>query len=157
MASVIRTITDELISPILRALNLELVDVEFVKEGKNHFLRVFIDNPQGDVDLDTCAAVSEKLSEALDEKDPIKEAYFLEVSSPGAERPLKKFEDFVKSVGKDVHLTTYEPIQGNKVFEGNLTEVNKDYVVLAIKNKTRVEHVTLPFDKIASSRLAIIF
>ncbi|EST13039.1 ribosome maturation factor RimP [Sporolactobacillus laevolacticus] len=157
MASVIAKMTDELISPILREMNLELVDVEYVKEGKNRFLRVFIDTPQGGVDLDTCAAVSEKLSEALDEKDPIKEAYFLEVSSPGAERPLKKFEDFVKSVGKDVHLTTYEPIQGNKVFEGNLAEVNKDYVVLAVKNKTRVDYVTLPFEKIASSRLAIIF
>lgn len=156
MASVIAKMTDDLISPILREMNLELVDIEYVKEGKNRFLRVFIDTPQG-VDLDTCAAVSEKLSEALDEKDPIKEAYFLEVSSPGAERPLKKFGDFEKAMGKDVHLTTYEPIDGNKVFEGNLTEVNKDYVVLAIKNKTRVTHVTLPFDKIASGRLAIIF
>ncbi|MCO7125960.1 ribosome maturation factor RimP [Sporolactobacillus shoreicorticis] len=156
MASVIAKMTDDLISPILREMNLELVDIEYVKEGKNLFLRVFIDTPQG-VDLDTCAVVSEKLSEVLDEKDPIKEAYFLEVSSPGAERPLKKFGDFEKAVGKDVRLTTYEPIDGAKVFEGNLTEVNKDFVVLAIKNKTRVNHVTLPFDKIASSRLAIIF
>ncbi|MCL1630848.1 ribosome maturation factor RimP [Sporolactobacillus sp. CPB3-1] len=157
MAGVIAKMTDDLISPILSEMNLELVDVEYVKEGKNYFLRVFIDTPNGGIDLDTCAAVSEKLSEALDKKDPIKDAYFLEVSSPGAERPLKKFADFEKAVGKDVHLTTYEPIDGSKVFEGKLTEVNKDFVVLAIKNKTRVTHVTLPFDKIASSRLAILF
>ncbi|GAY74592.1 ribosome maturation factor RimP [Sporolactobacillus inulinus] len=156
MASVIAKMADELISPILQEMNLELFDIEYVKEGKNRFLRVFIDSPSG-VDLDTCAEVSEKLSEALDVEDPIKEAYFLEVSSPGAERPLKRYEDFEKALGKNVHLTTYEPIEGNKVFEGKLTEVNKDYVVLAIKNKTRVAHVTLPFDKIASSRLAIIF
>ncbi|TGB00317.1 ribosome maturation factor RimP [Sporolactobacillus shoreae] len=156
MASAIAKITDELISPILSELNLELVDIEFVKEGKNHFLRVFIDSPQG-VDLDTCAIVSEKLSEALDEKDPIKEAYFLEVSSAGAERPLKKYDDFVKSVGKDVHLTTYEPINGSKIFEGKLEKVSRDNIVLAIKNKTREEHVTLTFEKIASGRLAIIF
>ncbi|WP_100487718.1 ribosome maturation factor RimP [Sporolactobacillus pectinivorans] len=156
MASAIAKMTDELISPILRGLNLELVDIEFVKEGKNRFLRVFIDSPEG-VDLDTCAVVSEKLSEALDEKDPIKEAYFLEVSSAGAERPLKKYEDFVKSVGKDVHLTTYEPISGSKVFEGKLEKVSSDNVVLVIKNKTKEDHVTLPFEKIASSRLAVIF
>lgn len=156
MASAIAKMTDELISPILRGLNLELVDIEFVKEGKNRFLRVFIDSPEG-VDLDTCAVVSEKLSEALDEKDPIKEAYFLEVSSAGAERPLKKYEDFVKSVGKDVHLTTYEPIFGSKVFEGKLEKVSSDNVVLVIKNKTKEDHVTLPFEKIASSRLAVIF
>ncbi|MFT8317102.1 MAG: ribosome maturation factor RimP [Sporolactobacillus sp.] len=156
MASAIAKMTDELISPILLELNLELVDIEYVKEGKNRFLRVFIDSAQG-VDLDTCATVSEKLSEALDKKDPIKEAYFLEVSSAGAERPLKKYEDFVKSVGKDVHLTTYEPIDGSKIFEGKLSDVNKESVILAIRDKTRVIHVTLPFDKIASSRLAIIF
>lgn len=155
MASVIAKMTDELISPILRGLNLELVDIEYVKEGKNRFLRVFIDSPQG-VDLDTCAAVSEKLSEALDRKDPIKEPYFLEVSSAGAERPLKTYEDFVKSVGKDVHLTTYEPVQGLKVFEGRLIGADPDHVVLAMKDKTKVSHLTLPFEKIASGRLAII-
>lgn len=156
MAGAIAKMTDELISPILRELDLELVDIEYVKEGKNRFLRVFIDSPQG-VDLDTCAAVSEKLSEALDAQDPIKEAYFLEVSSAGAERPLKKYEDFVGSVGKDVHLTTYEPVQGSKVFEGRLTEVNTQNVTIEVKNKTKVDYVTLPFEKIASSRLAIIF
>ncbi|RYM07150.1 ribosome maturation factor RimP [Sporolactobacillus sp. THM7-7] len=156
MASVIAKMTDELIAPILKQMNLELVDTEFVKEGKNRYLRVFIDSPQG-VDLDTCTAVSEKLSEALDRRDPIKEAYFLEVSSAGAERPLKTYEDFTKAVGKDVHLTTYELIKGSKVFEGKLTDVNRESVTIAVKKKTRVEYVTLPFDKIASSRLAIIF
>ncbi|GGL43899.1 ribosome maturation factor RimP [Sporolactobacillus putidus] len=156
MAGAIAKMTDELISPILRELNLELVNIEYVKEGKNRFLRVFIDSPHG-VDLDTCAAVSEKLSEVLDAHDPIKEAYFLEVSSAGAERPLKKYEDFVRSVGKDVHLTTYEPLHGSKIFEGRLTEVNRESVTLLIKNKTKTASVTLPFDKIASSRLAIIF
>ncbi len=156
MAGAIAKMTDELISPILRELDLELVDIEYVKEGKNRFLRVFIDSPRG-VDLDTCAAVSEKLSQALDARDPIKEAYFLEVSSAGAERPLKKYEDYLKSVGKDVHVTTYEPLHGSKVFEGRLTEVNRECVTLMIKNKTRMDSMTLPFDKIASGRLAIIF
>lgn len=75
--------------PILDDLQLELVDIEFVKEGQNWFLRVFIDSENG-VDIEECAKVSEALSEKLDEADPITQNYFLEVSSPGAERPLKK-------------------------------------------------------------------
>ncbi|RYL95307.1 ribosome maturation factor RimP [Sporolactobacillus sp. THM7-4] len=156
MGNVIAKVTDEWISPILKDMNLELVDIQYVKEGKNRFLRIFIDSPEG-VDLDTCTAVSEKISAALDEHDPIKETYFLEVSSAGAERPLKKYEDFEKSVGKDVHLTTYVPVNGSKVFEGKLTHVNHESVTIEVRNKTKVDYVTLPFDKIASSRLAIIF
>jgi ribosome maturation factor RimP len=137
-------------------LNLELVHIEFVKEGKNHYLRVFIDSPEG-VDLDTCAQVSEKLSAALDEQDPIKESYFLEVSSAGAERPLNNSQDYVNSVGKNVHVTTYEPFNGSKVFEGKLVDANENQVVIAIKDKTRVEQITLPVEKIASGRLAVVF
>lgn len=86
--NVSRTV-EQLAEPIVRELHLELVEVEYKKEGPNWYLRVFIDADRG-VNLDDCEAVSEKLSEVLDEVDPIKEAYFLEVSSPGAERPLKK-------------------------------------------------------------------
>ncbi|MTT32241.1 ribosome maturation factor RimP [Terrilactibacillus sp. BCM23-1] len=156
MAGKISEQTKELILPILDQLDIELVDLEYVKEGKNWFLRVFIDSPKG-VDLDMCTAVSERLSEALDEDDPIKEAYFLEVSSAGAERPLKTNEDLKKAVQKQVHITTYEPIEGNKQFEGKLIHADEHAVTLAIKNKTRVEEITLPVEKIASARLAIIF
>ena len=82
-------VVSEMVQPILDGLQLELVDVEFVKEGQNWFLRVFIDSDKG-VDIEECAKVSEALSEKLDEADPISQNYFLEVSSPGAERPLKK-------------------------------------------------------------------
>ncbi|MFT8362637.1 MAG: ribosome maturation factor RimP [Sporolactobacillus sp.] len=156
MAGAIAKVTDELIRPILTALDLELVSIEFVKEGQNRFLRVFIDSEKG-VDLDMCAAVSEKLSEKLDAADPIKEAYFLEVSSAGAERPLKNYHDYTRAVGKDVHLTTYEPIHGLKIFEGKLTDVNERTVTVAVRNKTKVEDVTLPFEKLASGRLAVLF
>ncbi|MFD2616853.1 ribosome maturation factor RimP [Terrilactibacillus laevilacticus] len=156
MAGKISEQTKELILPILDQLDIELVDLEYVKEGKNWFLRVFIDSPKG-VDLDMCTAVSERLSEALDKDDPIKEAYFLEVSSAGAERPLKTNEDLKKAVQKQVHITTYEPINGAKQFEGKLIHADEQAVTLAIKNKTRVEEITLPVEKIASARLAIIF
>ncbi|MBC8830577.1 ribosome maturation factor RimP, partial [Escherichia coli] len=93
---------------------LELVDIAFEKEGPNWFLRIFIDK-DGGVDIDECAAVSEKVSEKMDENDPITQNYFLEVSSPGAERPLKKEQDFENAVSKYVHATSHEPIDGRQM------------------------------------------
>ncbi|GGE46249.1 ribosome maturation factor RimP [Pullulanibacillus camelliae] len=147
----------ELIEPILDDLDLELFDLKYVKEGKNWFLRVFIDSPHG-VDLDTCTRVSERLSEALDQNEAlIDDAYYLEVSSPGAERPLRGIEDFKKAVGKDVRLTTYEAIDGHKEIEGRLVSAAEDGVTVSVKHKTRVTDIQVPIDKIANARLAIIF
>ena len=105
---------EELVTPILQELTLELVEIEYLKEGQDWFLRVYIDTPSGRIDIEQCAQVSEKLSEKLDEEDPINENYFLEVSSPGAERPLKKEKDFEKAVGKYVYIKTYEPVNGDE-------------------------------------------
>ena len=121
MSKKVTDITEEIVTPILSDMNLELVDIEFKKEGKNWFLRVFIDSESG-VDIEDCGTVSERLSEKLDELDPIQQAYFLEVSSPGAERPLKKERDLYKAVGKNVFITTFEPIDGEKAFEGKLLD-----------------------------------
>ncbi|MGO4887742.1 ribosome maturation factor RimP [Anaerobacillus sp. MEB173] len=156
MSKKVTDITEELVTPILSDLQLELVDIEFKKEGKNWFLRVYIDSEKG-VDIEDCGNVSEKLSEALDKHDPITQAYFLEVSSPGAERPLKKEKDLVKAVGKNVHITTYEPIDGEKVFEGELKGFDGEILTVAIKVKTRVKQVEIPYKKVASARLAVLF
>ncbi|KMM38674.1 ribosome maturation factor RimP [Guptibacillus hwajinpoensis] len=150
------TVTEELVKPIVDEMNLELVDIEFTQEGKNWFLRVYIDSPQG-VDIEECGTISEKLSEQLDKNDPITQPYFLEVSSPGAERPLKKRIDFEKAVGKHVYMTTYEPINGEKSFEGKLSDFNGETVVIEQKVKTRIKKVELPFEKVASARLAVVF
>lgn len=149
-------IVEEMVNPILDDLNLELVDIEYVKEGPNYFLRIFIDKDNG-VDIDECAAVSEKLSEKLDEVDPIPENYFLEVSSPGAERPLKKDKDFQKAIGKNVHIKTYEPIDNEKTFEGILTSFDGNVVTVEVKIKTRKKTIEIPYEKIAKARLAVIF
>lgn len=146
-----------LVTPILEQEGLELVDIEFVKEGREWFLRVFIDTPGGGIDIDQCAAVSEQLSEKLDEADPIAQNYFLEVSSPGAERPLKKEKDFEKAVGSFVHIRTYEPIDGAKEFEGYLLSYGEEGAELEMKVKTRKVKVGIPKDKIAFARLAIDF
>ncbi|MDE5412928.1 ribosome maturation factor RimP [Alkalihalobacterium chitinilyticum] len=156
MSNKVTDITEELVSPIVDELDLELVDIEFKKEGKNWFLRVFIDSENG-VDIEDCGTVSERLSEKLDELDPITQAYFLEVSSPGAERPLKKEKDLYKAVGKNVHVTTYEPIEGEKAFEGKLIDFDGSDLKIEVKIKTRKKEITIPYTKVASARLAIIF
>ncbi|WP_338469817.1 ribosome maturation factor RimP [Niallia sp. XMNu-256] len=155
MSKVIDTV-GQLVTPILDEMELELVDVEYVKEGKDWFLRVFIDKPSG-VDIEECGMVSERLSEKLDEIDPITHNYFLEVSSPGAERPLKKKQDFEKAIGKNVYIKTYEPLDGEKEFEGVLTEFDGNIVSVEIKIKTRKTTVTIPYEKIANARLAVSF
>ena len=124
MSKVIETVS-QLVTPIVDEMGLELVDIEYVKEGKDWFLRVFIDKHAG-IDIEECGLVSEKLSEKLDELDPITHNYFLEVSSPGAERPLKKKQDFEKAIGKNVYIKTYEPLNGEKKFEGILVEFDGD-------------------------------
>jgi ribosome maturation factor RimP len=156
MSTKVTDIIAELATPILDGLNLELVDVEFKKEGPNWFLRVFIDSDTG-VDLEDCGKVSEQLSEKLDEVDPIPQAYFLEVSSPGAERPLKKARDIEKAIGKNVFVTTYEPVDGEKAFEGMLEAFDGETITIEVKIKTRKKSYDIPYDKVASARLAIIF
>lgn len=150
--SKIKTAVEEMALPFLNSHGFELVDIEYVKEGSNWFLRIFVDK-EGGIDIDDCGRISEYISEQLDKNDPIPDAYFLEVSSPGAERPLKKPEDMRKAVGKHVYITTYEPISGAKEFEGLLLSFDGDNAVVAIGKK---EHA-VPYAKIASARLAIVF
>src|SRR5690606_14595204 len=154
--SKVTDLVEELVTPIIADMNLDLVDIEYVKEGKNWFLRLFIDKENG-VDIEECGIVSERLSVILDEIDPIPHNYFLEVSSPGAERPLKKESDFTSSIGKNIHLKTYEPIEGEKTFEGKLIDFNEGVITLEIKIKTRVKTIEIPFDKVAKARLAVVF
>ncbi|WOV86085.1 ribosome maturation factor RimP [Sporosarcina oncorhynchi] len=148
---------EKLVSPIVQDLELELVDVEFLKEGRDWFLRVYIDTPEGNIDIEQCAQVSERLSEELDRTDPIPQNYFLEVSSPGAERPLKKEEDFLKAVGQYVFIKTYEPINGMKEFEGHLLAYGPETAEVEIRIKTRKLKVEIAKEKIALARLAIDF
>jgi ribosome maturation factor RimP len=154
--SKVTEVVEELTVPITQELGLELVDIEYVKEGKSWFLRVYIDKERG-VDIEDCGLVSEKLSEKLDQLDPIPHNYFLEVSSPGAERPLKKTKDFEKAIGKNVLVKTYEPIDGEKAFEGKLLQFDGESLAIEVKIKTRKKTVEIPYEKVASARLAVIF
>ncbi|MGM7701210.1 ribosome maturation factor RimP [Pseudalkalibacillus sp. Hm43] len=156
MSQKVTEITEELVTPILDSMDLELVDIEFVKEGKNWFLRVYIDSEEG-VDIEECGKVSEQLSEELDQVDPITQAYFLEVSSPGVERPLKKESDFQKAIEKNVFIKTYEQIDGQKEFEGILKSFDGTELSVEVRVKTRTKTIEIPFDKVANARLAVSF
>lgn len=148
---------EQITQPITSELGLELVDVEFLKEGRDWFLRVYVDNPEAPIDIEQCALVSEKLSGILDELDPIEQNYFLEVSSPGAERPLKKEKDFEKAIGKFIYIKTYEPVEDAKEFEGYLKSFDDEQVEIEIKIKTRRKIISIAKNKIAVIRLAIDF
>ncbi|OXS78586.1 ribosome maturation factor RimP [Domibacillus enclensis] len=157
MSKIIETV-EHIAAPIIEDLNLELVEVEYVKEGKNWFLRVYIDK-EGGIDIEECAVVSEKVSEQLDalDPDPIPHNYFLEVSSPGAERPLKKQEDFERAVGKHVNVKLYEPLEGEKMYEGTLLSFEEDELTVEYMIKTRKKQISIPLEKVAKARLAVTF
>ena len=154
--SKVTEVVEELAEPIIQELDLELVDIEYVKEGKNWFLRVYIDKESG-VDIEDCGVVSERLSEKLDEIDPIPHNYFLEVSSPGAERPLKKDKDFEKAIGKNVFIKTYEPIDGEKGLKEHCWNLMGKQLKIEVKIKTRKKVIEIPYEKVANARLAVIF
>ncbi|MGO0122991.1 ribosome maturation factor RimP [Desulfothermobacter acidiphilus] len=137
-----------LAQPLVERLGLELVEVEYRKEGGRWILRVFIDKPGG-VTLDDCEALSELLGELLDQEDPIPHAYFLEVSSPGVERPLKKVDDFKRFVGHEIRVSTLTPVQGRRRFTGELLSADEE----AIRLRTETGEVTLPHRLIAKANL----
>ncbi len=131
----------------------ELVDVEFIKEGANWYLRIYIDKPGG-IAIDDCQLVSEEISEILDRKDPIKQSYFLEVSSPGLERPLKKDSDFERFKGELVEVKVFKPIDGKKVFEGELVGIIDKKIVI---KKNENENIEFDRDKVALVRRVLKF
>lgn len=156
MSERVKDTASRLVQPILEDLGLELVEVEYKKEGKNWFLRVYIDSPKG-IAIEDCGVVSEKLSEKLDEQDPVNENYYLEVSSPGAERPLKSEEDIKRAVGKYINITTYKPLNGDKVFEGTLLSFQDGILEISQKEKQKKVRMEVPYNKVAKARLAVEF
>lgn len=146
---------EEMIQPILDTRGLELYDLKLVNEGPNRFLRIYIDHEKG-IDLDECSIVSELVSEKLDKEDPIKGAYFLEVSSPGAEKPLRNLDELKSNIGKNVFVSLYVHIDGEKQYEGILKSVVEDIITIEYKFKAQKKLVELPYDKIAKARLAVM-
>ena len=129
---------EALAEPIISSFGFELVDVEYVKEAGTWYLRLYIDK-EGGITIDDCEAVSRLFSDKLDEEDFIDDAYIMEVSSPGLGRPLKKEKDFKRSLGKEVEIRTYRPIDKQKEFFGILSAYDETHVTIALDDQeTRV-------------------
>ena len=122
--------TEQLILPILNEKQFELVDVEYIKEAGDWYLRAYIDKPGG-ITIDDCEAVSRKLSDLLDEADFIPDAYILEVSSPGLTRPLKKDRDYDRNIGKPVEIKLFKAVSGRNEITADLVSYDKDTVTVS--------------------------
>ncbi|MBS6195233.1 MAG: ribosome maturation factor RimP [Clostridiales bacterium] len=125
---------EALAAPIIESHGFELVDVEYVKEAGTWYLRLYIDK-EGGITIDDCEAVSRAFSDKLDEADFIDDAYIMEVSSPGLGRPLKKEKDYKRSMGKEVEIRTYRPIEKQKEFLGILTAYDETQVTITMENQ----------------------
>ncbi|HHY36124.1 MAG TPA: ribosome maturation factor RimP [Firmicutes bacterium] len=141
-----------LAEPIIEELKLELVDVEYRKEGSRWYLRLFIDK-EGGVDVEDCREVSERVGQVLDEADPIPHSYYLEVSSPGVERPLKKKEDYLRFRGRTIKLKTYSPVAGRRNFRGLLQGIEADKVIIEVEK----EQIAIPLEQVAKAHLVLEF
>ena len=149
--SVTETI-EELVTPVINENRLELVDIEYKKEGPNWFLRIFIDK-EGGVTVDDCTRVSRHIEDLIEVEEAVPSSYVLEVSSPGLDRPLKKEKDFLRFKGKRAHVTTYTPIQQQKSFKGTIRDFQEDVLFLDIDSQL----VEIPREQIAKAKLEVEF
>lgn len=145
----------EMITPLLQADGIELYDVAWHTEGKNRILQISIMHSDGSMDIDTCASVSEKISEKLDEEDFIASEYFLEVCSPGAERELRNEQQITDAIGEYVYVKLKNPKAGMDEVKGTLTAfenntVYLDYMAKAVKKKAEID-----MENIALIRLSV--
>lgn len=126
---------ESLIKDKIEHIGYELYDVEYVKEGKDYYLRIFIDSPNG-IDLNDCEKVNNEINDLLDEADYIKEAYFLEVSSPGVERVLKKDKHLEANIGTEVNVKLFKKDDsGKKEYKGILKDFDKEKIILKVEGK----------------------
>ena len=146
LASIEEKVTMLLKDKILE-LGYELYDVEYAKEGKNYFLRIFIDKEEG-IDLNDCEKVNDGIVGLLDEADYIKEQYFLEVSSAGLEKKLRKKEHFEKQIGNKIEVNLYSKIDNKKNLQGILKEYNDKFLLLEVDGK----NIEIDFEQVANAK-----
>jgi len=144
---------EKLLEPILAANHFELYDVEYVKEGGNWYLRAYIDRENG-ITVDDCVLVSRALSDLLDKHDFITDSYILEVSSPGLGRQLKRDKHFEKSIGEEVEVKLYKPVNKQKEFVGVLAAFDLKTLTLEFEDNSKME---IPRADIAMVRLTLDF
>ncbi len=150
MAGRAHTKLEELLSPVVDSLGYEFVGLEYLPQGKHSLLRIYIDKPEG-ITVDDCGAVSHQISGVLEVEDPISGHYVLEVSSPGIDRPLFKFEDFERFSGNNVQIRLQIPLDGRRNFKGLLQGVQLDQQLVVLEVDGEI--VNLPWDRIEKARL----
>lgn len=151
-----------LVRPVVESIIDEhgdmLVNMEYIKEKSQNYLRIYVDREPNGIDIDEIAVLSELISEKLDtlDPDPLPDPYVLELSSPGAERPIKTKADWEKALNDYIHVGLYQKIEDKKMYEGTLKSYN-DEIILEVKDKTRRKTLTVPRKLIANIRFAIEF
>lgn len=145
--------TEELLEPILKEHNYDLYDIEYIKEANNWYLRVYIDK-EGGVNINDCETVSRFLSDELDKNDFIDDSYILEVSSPGLGRKLSKDKHFEKSIGEEIEVKLYKPIDKKKEWVGILLDFDKENISIELEDESKK---VLPRASVANVRLTINF
>ncbi len=143
--------TTEYVMPILEELGFSLYDVEYLKEGSDYVLRVYIDKPGG-VNINDCVDVSRRMNEILDREDYIKDAYTFEVSSPGIERKLRTKEHFLTAIGSMIRVGLYAPIDGRKELSGRLIEYKDDGLLMDIDG----EEILAAMDQVAKANMLYV-
>jgi len=152
MADIVIKRVEAVALPLFEELGLELVEVQYRREQSGWGLRLIIDKQDG-VSLVDCATVSREISQLLDIEDFIDQAYNLEVSSPGLNRPLKSMADFQRFTGRKAKIKTTEPIAGERVFIGTIQQIEGEMIILEVGGK----EMTIPFSQVSKARLEIEF
>jgi ribosome maturation factor RimP len=147
---------EDVVTPIAKALGIELVEIECHGRGTGTIVRVTIDKPGG-VRIDDCEQLHQSLSRALDVADPVPHAYRLEVSSPGLDRPLKNRQDFQRALGKLVHVTLLKPLKGESVVVGRLSAVKDEDITLVVRTRAGEHDLSLPWTILGKMRLEVEF
>lgn len=130
---------EQLIKTRVEELGYQLYDVQYAKEGQNYFLRIFIEKENGDIDLNDCEKVNDGINEVLDSADYIKDQYFLEVSSTGIEKVLRKDKHLESNIGNKIEVKLFKPINKQKEFVGNLKSFNEEEIILSLDNQTEIK------------------
>ena len=144
---------EPVITPVITGMGYEVVDIEYKKQPEGMVLTVYIDKPQSDVDLNDCESVSRAIDPLLDEADPIPGSYYLSVSSPGLDRPLKKSADFLRNIGKEIAVTLYAAANGSSKHRGVIVALDEDAAVLTLDCGGKAAE--FPLSNIASAKLWI--
>jgi len=152
MAETVKKQVEALALPVLEELGLELIEVQYRREQSGWVLRLIIDKQEG-VSLDDCTTVSREISQLLDIEDFIDQAYNLEVSSPGLDRPLKNMADFQRFTGRKAKIKTIAPIDGEHVFIGKILQATGETIILAVGSR----ELEIPFAQVAKARLEVEF